>query len=216
MHLASGLNSSATNGFVQQTVSQCAPVAGIAQANGWMEGLDAQACIDFNAEVLTYISEQEFDVVIISSPFNDVLNKDIQLSDGSRSSTNTVDHVTQKLLETIEAIRATGARVMIVSPTPRSGWDIGLCAMRSEYFDEDEASCDFALNTKTLPYTLLRGVSDSVPVYWLYDDICKDGVCDSIQDGIFIYRDWGHLSNEGSAYLGHKHNWMKNFYANAR
>jgi hypothetical protein len=59
----------------------------------------------------------------------------------------------------------------------------------------------------------LRSVSDNVAVYWLHEDICPDDLCDVKQQGHFIYRDGGHLSKEGSAFLGHKHNWMQQFRA---
>jgi hypothetical protein len=45
-------------------------------------------------------------------------------------------------------------------------------------------------------------------VYWLYEDFCDNGICDVMQDGVFIYRDGGHLSKEGSAFLGLQHSWM--------
>jgi hypothetical protein len=83
--------------------------------------------------------------------------------------------------------------------------------MQSLYLEMDEASCNFALETETGPFTLLRAVEDEVAVYWLYEDVCNHGICDVMQDGVFIYRDGGHLSKEGSAYLGWKHSWMDTF-----
>lgn len=121
------------------------------------------------------------------------------------------DYVAELLTETVREIRNTGARVLIVSPTPASGWDVGQCLMRSVYFAMDELSCDFALETDTEPFLLLKEVQDEVPVYWLYEDFCNDGVCDVMQDGVFIYRDGGHLSKEGSAFLGVQHKWMTTF-----
>jgi hypothetical protein len=32
-----------------------------------------------------------------------------------------------------------------------------------------------------------------------------------MQEGVFLFRDWGHLSKEGSAYLGQRNRWMAVF-----
>jgi hypothetical protein len=127
-----------------------------------------------------------------------------------------VAFVASKLLETAEAIRGTGARVVIVSPTPASGWDTGHCLMRSTYFGMDEASCDFPPGDATPADRLLRMVGDRVPVYWLADDVCGNGICDAVRDGVLVYRDGGHLSIEGSAYLGRTYGWMARFREMAR
>lgn len=111
----------------------------------------------------------------------------------------------------MDAIRSTGAEIVFVSPTPSSGWDIGQCSLRSVYFSEDDDRCNFPLQLQTRPYQLLRMVSDDVPVYWIHKDICAGGVCDVIKGGTLIYRDEGHLSREGSAYLGRTHDWVQEF-----
>ncbi len=39
-------------------------------------------------------------------------------------------------------------------------------------------------------------------VIWLNDGLCIADVCKASFEGVFLYRDSGHLSREGSAYLG--------------
>ena len=55
-----------------------------------------------------------------------------------------------------------------------------------------------------------------MPVYWLENDICEDGICYPYQDGVYLYRDRNHLSKEGSAYLGRRFGWRDRFAAMAR
>jgi hypothetical protein len=50
----------------------------------------------------------------------------------------------------------------------------------------------------------LKQIRAHYPVVYLSDGICKDGQCHASEDGVFIYRDFGHLSYEGSAWLGQK------------
>lgn len=36
----------------------------------------------------------------------------------------------------------------------------------------------------------------------LIGTICIEGICHVVEDGTFLYRDTGHLSNDGSRWLG--------------
>lgn len=213
MHLAQGLIASEPSVELQQhTMSVCTPVLGMAHVGGGYGEDWAERCIEFNNQVFNWLlAHDSVDVVVLSSPFSQLLSSSVLLNDGTLLHDPEISFVANAIIDTAEAIRSTGARVLIVSPTPSSGWDNGQCLMRSVYFALDEASCNFALQTDTKPFLLLKEVEDEVPVYWLYEDFCDDGVCDVMQDGVFIYRDVGHLSKEGSAFLGVQHKWMTTF-----
>lgn len=213
MHLAQGIFASDENIAMQQhTISSCAPIIGVAQIGGGKTTEWAEHCINFNRRVLDWLKEAEnIELVILSSPYSAVLGGSIMLEGGEILREDQFNFIANALRETVREIRLTGARVLIVSPTPASGWNIGQCLMRSVYFEADEASCDFKLDTDTKPFNLLRSVSDDIAVYWLYDDFCDGGRCNVLRDGVFIYRDGGHLSKEGSAFLGQRYDWMTNF-----
>jgi len=218
MHLAQGIVASDPGVALRQhTISSCAPILGIAQIGDGKTADWARGCIRFNDQVMDWLRTQpQVATVILSSPFGGILEGDLLLADGEILRGGGENYVAEQLLETARAIRATGARVIIVSPTPRSGWNIGQCLARSTYFGSDPAGCDFPLDTGTAPLRLLRAVGDGIPVYWLHDDICDGETCYPLRDGIFIYRDTGHLSREGSAALGRLHGWMAAFRAMAR
>jgi hypothetical protein len=55
----------------------------------------------------------------------------------------------------------------------------------------------------------LQEISQYAFVVNLADFLCKDDICKSSYDDVFIYRDYGHLSHEGSAYLGKKMNFYQ-------
>lgn len=213
MHLAQGVVASEDGLALQQhTISSCAPILGVAQLSGDKTEEWAEGCILFNNSVIEWLGQHEsVDLVILSSPFGGVLGGSLLLEGGERLSGEQGDFIASALRETVREIRETGARVVIVSPTPRSGWNIGQCLMRTVYFEAGEDACNFALDLDTAPYELLKSVEDYVAVYWLHQDICADGVCDVMQDDVFIYRDTGHLSKEGSAYLGRRNTWMDEF-----
>lgn len=213
MHLAQGLIASKPSVELQQhTMSVCTPVLGMAHVGGDYREDWAERCIEFNNQVFSWLlAHGSVDVVVLSSPFSQLLSPSVLLEDGTLVQDPEFSFVANAIVDTAEAIRSTGARVVIVSPTPSSGWNNGQCLMRTVYFEADEASCDFPLELDTGVYELLRSVEDNVAVYWLHQDICAGDVCDVMQDGVFIYRDTGHLSKEGSAYLGRLNAWMEEF-----
>lgn len=213
MHLAQGILESEDSIALQQhTKSSCSPILGVAQLGEGSTRLWAEGCIAFNNGVLEWLREtKSVDLVILSSPFAGVLSGGLLLEDGDIFIGEARVLVANLLVNTVQEIRRTGSRVLIVSPTPASGWDIGQCLMRSVYFAMDEASCNFALETDMEPFLLLGEVENEVAVYWLHQDFCRNEICDVMQDEVFIYRDAGHLSKEGSAFLGRQHSWMETF-----
>lgn len=212
MHLAQGLKESANGkGFVQQTTSQCVPILGMAQVRGWVDNRSAEHCIEFNAHVLRFIQSRKFETVIISSPFSGLFEGDVKLQSGETLGALSIDMMEEALAKTVRAVRDTGAHVLVVSPTPQSGWDTGQCLVRSVFFSTNENACDFRLDSNTKPLQMLQRLESTVPVYWLSNDLCSEGLCDAMKDGLFMYRDGGHLSIEGSTYLGQKYSWMTRF-----
>lgn len=209
MHLAQGIVASDPEIAMQQhTISSCSPILGISQIGGEKTASWARGCIAFNQHVLDWIrTHDEVDVVVMSSPFQGVLSGNILLENDEVIQGEAMSFVAQALIDTATALRDMGKRVVLVSPTPRSGWDNGRCAVLGAYLGAPESTCDFALDTDTRPYELLRMVEDQVPVYWLYKDSCFEGICHEILNGTFIFRDAGHLSMEGSAYLGRTFDW---------
>lgn len=216
MHLAQGMLASEDSLAMQQhTKSACAPVLGIATIGKYHSKFReewAEGCIKFNAQVMDWLNRHEkIDLVILSSPFSQLLGDSIMLEDGQLIKKPSIPFIGDALMKTVRAIRRSGARVLIVSPTPHSGWNNGHCLMRSVYFKVDAEVCKFTLDLNKKNFEMLRYVADDVAIHWLHEDFCDDGTCDVFQEGVFIFRDKGHLSKEGSAYLGRKHLWMKKF-----
>ncbi|NCC21486.1 MAG: hypothetical protein EOM26_03380 [Alphaproteobacteria bacterium] len=79
----------------------------------------------------------------------------------------------------------------------------------------DNRHCDFALNLDNDPHRLLEKLSETHPVYWLHQDICDGEQCFASRNSVFLYRDYGHLSEEGSALLGGTNDWFEAFHSQA-
>lgn len=220
MHLAQGLIASDPQIRLQQhTLSGCSPILGVSMldpAAGYTKQW-AQQCISFNDSVLHWLTNNSsVETVILSSPFIGVTEGEIMARDGRVHDPVATQMVRNALIETANEIRKLGARVVIVSPTPLSGRNNGLCVAHASFANKPLEICNFPLDLDTRPYSLLRSVSGQIPVYWLPDIMCARGSCDTIRENVFLYRDPGHLSKEGSAYLGENYRWMEPFRTIAR
>ena len=80
---------------------------------------------------------------------------------------------------------------------------------RAAFLRAPEDACDFPLESirNADIYRFLDSVEQDVPVFWLRDLICAEGICDTMLNGKFLYRDKSHLSIEGSAELGQANHW---------
>ncbi|MBF9153062.1 acyltransferase family protein [Novosphingobium jiangmenense] len=218
MHLAPGILASAPRLKMQQhTISACSPILGMSQVEGGLSGNWGAKCIAFNDNVMNWLKNNpEVKTVILSSPFVGVTSSPLLFRDGSTWKAGDIQKVRKELLRTIDRIRSTGARVVIVSPTPVSNRDNGRCLERSAFFGKGGRPCDFRRVENTGPERLLRDAEQFVPVYWLYADLCHNGVCQTQDRGVYLFRDSGHFTREGSVQLGIRYNWFRRMSQLAR
>jgi peptidoglycan/LPS O-acetylase OafA/YrhL len=217
MHLVQGILASDPQIALQQhTLSSCSPILDVAPSSGHTK-LWVRRCIAFNDNVLNWLHQNSsIDLVILSSSFVGVTTGEVMARDGQKFDADDITRVRSALIRTVKKIRSNGTRVIIVSPPPVSGWDNGLCVARAAFANISNEKCLFAFNSREKPLSLLRSVEQEVPIFWLSDAICPQGTCNPKQGGVFIYRDKGHLSKEGSAYLGRTQKWMDQFRIIAR
>ncbi len=208
MHLAKWLeysDSAADVGVQQVTKGACWPILGVAGRE--LSPAQARECVEFNDAVLEWISKQaNISTVILSSPFHtagEVIDRTGKTIDNS-DDTYGLAHI----LSTIESLRALKKRVVIVSPPPNSGSDIGDCLLYAILWDEDLSRCDFTTQDYTdariKSYRLLDKVGKDVPVILLDKIMCREGNCAASDGDVFLYRDHGHLSVESAQSLGRK------------
>lgn len=218
MHLAPGLLASAPHLKLQQhTISACSPILGMSQVEGGLSGNWGAKCIAFNDNVMTWLKRNpQVKTVILSSPFVGVTSSSLLFRDGSTWKAGDIPKVRTELLRTIDRIRSTGAKVVIVSPTPVSDRDNGRCLEKSAFFGNVGRPCDFRRVEGTSPERLLRDVEQFVPVYWLYADLCHDGICRTQDGQAYLFRDSGHFTREGSVQLGRRYNWFQRMSQLAR
>lgn len=226
MHLVEGIRASTRLGLLQATRSTCGPFLKISMfsADGWYNREWAKKCIQFNADVLDYLSRtKSIDTVVLSSLYGQYLkgNRILRGSsteaaadgEGFLEEQGSEDLAVTALAETISSIRQLGKRVVLVTPPPSaSGIDFGRClemkAGGKLFFGADQPSCamleaHYRAGSAAVRSLIQRVARESdIDVVRLDEYLCHDGVCGVELNGTPIYRDTGHLSVLGSRLLG--------------
>ena len=215
MHLYQGIYASNPELKIRQhTSSNCSPIIGISRFNplkdfGHSSALD---CINFNNDVFSWLKKNKsVEHVILSSPFNWVgFDKIMDINNSIYD--NNFDLTIAYFIETIEKIKSLGVEVVVVSPTPSAEFNIGKCLIKNLRFDSYN-NCNFKLSKDSFNNMFFHEIKNSVNVYWLYKDICREGLCYAKSNKTIIYRDAGHLSKEGSYLTGKSNHWYSKMVA---
>lgn len=208
MHLAPAIQASGGwGGFIQMTKSSCAPVLGLSTSPDEYEADWFKGCLRFNEEVFAWLAGARSVRVVVLSTNLRILTNDLRRPDETVVPVADAEAAVRvALLDTVDRIRALGKQVVIVSPTPTTGDDIGRCLATAALADGVESACDFPLskvasvNLKAIDF--LRSLQSKVPLIDLSALICPAEICQTRHGDVFVYRDAGHLSIEGAEWLG--------------
>jgi hypothetical protein len=225
MHLVPGIASTTQVGVIQATRSTCgpfyqlAPFENVMYTRAW-----AEQCLAFSQSVIDYVAATaSIKVVVLSSPFTQFLSASngdddkswrvLEKIDGNLfERTPTVAGAVEAMRITVDKLRSLGKRVVIVAPPPASGFDVGRCLERKatgQLILGMKSDCNIPVDDyhkkQILVLDFLKQVqSEFVPVVYLDGILCSVSTCVTSIDGIFVYRDWGHLSNRGSRMVAKK------------
>jgi len=208
MHLAQALRDSPTSlPFVQMTKSACAPILGVAANAPGYNAEWGKTCIRHNDQVFEWLAAQPgIRYVILASVFGHLNeNSHLTIADGSvQRPSGSIGE--EQFIRTIDRIRRMGKLVIIVSPTPAAGFNVGRCLTIMSILGQKPDRCHFQLrgHARAALYERLIRISErtGAGLVLLSDLMCEEGLCLSTRDGAMIYRDGGHLSAQGSSVLG--------------
>ena len=209
MHAANALKSGNNPlSFIQHSMSACNPVLELAQQNPSYGIPFAKKCIAFNRETLTWLAKQPaIKYVILGSPWSTVVAPDAKVYNGLTSEVGPAGAAGWKQFQvTLSAIKSLGKTPVVLTPTPTDRNDHGSCVLRALANQADPTQCNFPLDTDTRRAfnTQLQEKASEVGVntFWWDKFICRTGTCQVVGADTIVYRDAGHLSREGSTYLG--------------
>jgi peptidoglycan/LPS O-acetylase OafA/YrhL len=238
MHLVPGMAQElSTQGVLQATMSGCGPVLGIAprrKVNGDLDSRDqawAERCIAFNQSVLDFLgTTATINTVVLSSPFSAYFDDkayDHVLVEGQSYKLQAVSAIAPLagLRRTVEKIRASGKKVVLVAPPPSSGFDIGSCLERQlggqlllgrkkgcmvDKAEYERKQIDVLKFLNAMPSAANLAVISFDP--WL----CNGDTCETLQGQTPLYRDAGHLSISGSKLLAYRMKLKELIYEQAK
>ena len=132
----------------------------------------------------------------------------------------------ERLRATVVKLRALGKKVVVVAPPPASGFNLGQClelqASGKVFLGADGEGCRISVAAYQLRRALVRQFLAKLPgeagvsVVRFDDALCSTQTCETEVNGIFIYRDEGHLSIEGSRQLAIRMGFAKRLMDAAR
>lgn len=207
MHLVSGILASKSDvKIVQKTKSVCGPFLDVSPTNKRYPIEWAKGCLDFNQKVLHYLeSSPSIKYVVLGSPYGQFLgSEDFRLLKKNGEVVLGEEYALSAMRKTLAKIIEIGKTPILFSPPPSNGHNIGRCLVKAIQFNKPLSDCDIkGVETTQNPVKeFLTRLDEEFDVVWLEDFLCENKTCRASLDNIFIYRDGGHLSHEGSAALG--------------
>lgn len=211
-------NSPSQKPFIQQTLSGCAPIIGLASQSE-RNGADfAKACITFNDQMFAWLSKhKEIKTVILGSPWTAAVPE--QLSAGRDYVSKTTGAKGYALMKaTFEKVKALGVEVVATYGTPINGNDGGNCIRSQVAKGGDLKVCNWPLkdNLRVKFNKYINPLEKIVP-FWSWEPIiCPEGQCLVTQGELFVYLDAGHITKEATKAFGRKYDIMGQMLALAK
>ncbi len=222
MHLIPGILATTKLGVAQATKSNCGPLDGLAPI-GERDYLQpwGRNCLQFNQSVLDYLAKADsVRYVVLASAFGQYLGGTTWMRNLNLFRTESGEIVEiepsmslaiKRLSVTVVKLRSLGKKVVVVAPPPASSFNVGQClelkASGKVYFGADGDSCRISTVAYHQRHALRRQFLARLPsvaevnVVSFDNTLCSGQVCETELNGVFIYRDGGHLSIEGSRKL---------------
>lgn len=216
-HLVRGiLASNPAAKLIQMTKDNCGPFFDIAPINAGFPKTWAESCLKFTGKVHDWLKRNKtVKYAVLSSPFQQYLGENSKLlSRNGNISNENEELVFREFEKTLNTLQAMGITPVIFTPTPGSlfGDNIGRCLALSEWRNINLDSCNFTPDklpqTRIKAFYMLRRIKKKYRVINLKNLICNQTICKTHIGKVFIFRDQGHLSIQGSSLLGRKYDFF--------
>ena len=232
MHLIPGIASTDGSAVIQATRSSCGPILGIAAFRPHLKLNEnwAKSCLAFNQSVHKYLADNSsIKTVVLSSPFHYYIQPKAHGLRLLNSKPVPVifeeSMIKDELVKTIIRVRALGKRVVVIGPTPTTGYNIGLCLERLDaglpIFGPNKnclvKKSDY-LVYRNKEHSMIKHVSIETGggILELGDVICFEGNCPTRIGSTFLYSDRHHFTIEGSRAMAKKYNLVDHILAIAK
>ena len=215
----------------QATRSVCGPLLGLAvDGDGSYDRRWARGCNAFNDAVLAWVRDTpSIQVVVLASTFEQYLKPESMLLDrdetgNERDVVPSAEIAAVGLARTVAAIHALGRRVVVVFPPPSAGFDSSRCHERAERTLPILGASEgcrvsregYARSRARVLALLARAREQGLPVTNFDELLCDATSCMTRAGEVLLYRDRGHLSQEGAAWLWSERSFVEHLRSAAR
>lgn len=225
MHLVTGIAATTTKGVQQATRGMCGPIIGVAPLSDvFYNRAWASDCLKFNQAVFDYIaSSSHLETIVLSSALLQYLDAEhkkhrwrllVEDQQGLSEQPASVEMVAKELHETIEKLRSTGKRVIVIASPPGAGFNIGSCIERKTKgmwvlgSPTDDCTIPYASyqTYRRLAIELLRSVSEdkATEVISFEQHLCNETKCLTRIDDTLLYVDNNHFTYQGITLLAER------------
>lgn len=231
-HLVPGLLATHAPPFAQASKGHCSPFANYAAVATGNERNWSKGCLRFNASVIDYARRtKSLKVVVMSGQFFRTLPFASAYAI-TRTPPGEVVRAPLGVAATVEAerhtvalLRSFGLRVLIVSPTPSSPFNMGQCWQRmAEHLPllGQFANCRLTRDNPARVEQQWDAIGSgfqaraNVPIIQLDQALCHSAQCHIQADGKPLFVDTGHLTEWGSLVVGRRLRLGERVWAEAR
>lgn len=196
--------------IAQLTIPSCGPILGLAPFDRQFGKQWSAECIRFNDRAMAFVrSHPSLKYAVLSSALLQYLGDNAQVMTREGELKRGGETALPHLLKTIDELKSIGITPVLFSPVPQPGFDMGRCLMRVTVWGGNTDVCDFdgarSERNQAPVLAFLKKLQEAgVKVILLSDMLCEAGRCATTLEGIPLYRDFAHLSEEGSAAAGRR------------
>lgn len=172
----------------------CTPVA----ISRWDEGRGKvyTECQEWKAKVLADLKRTRPEVIFWAARSSGEISV---VQDGHQVPTAAAKPLWQTALrEMMTVLKSTGAKIVAIADTPFAPYPMPSCVSNDP---EHPQLCDFPKSKANLTRYDLPVLSSmsGITVLDFTNRFCTGGTCQAVVDGVFVYRDQGHITNSFSA-----------------
>jgi peptidoglycan/LPS O-acetylase OafA/YrhL len=218
MHLVDGVVASRLDvRLIQHTKTVCGPFVDVAPVSRTLTVNWAETCLKFNEQVIDYVtSSKTIKYAILSSPFMQYVGKNSRVLHNGKVTDSSVDFIAEQVEKTVKRLSDLGVKAIVFAPPPSEGKDIGRCLVKAVRWGELLSTCNIEKSTYRAMHRNVLALFEKLEILGVdtfsFDEfLCEAEYCITSKEGLFLYRDGGHLSKEGSSFLGKNFDFVRLF-----
>ena len=189
---------------IELTRSACSPAQGFAQViPGTRYTAEwARDCMQHNRQAMAYLMGLDPSWIILGTPYANTVQNELVFSEEAEHAGNPLLITVNGIRRTVNQLTESGHSVVVVEPPNNNGEDNHRCVKLAQRGMKSIESCAFTSDSYSERTRIALEAShlldESLKVFRLSRFYCAEGECRPWVDDVAIFKDTGHLSDEGA------------------